>query len=159
MPAAPQANNDVEMIEVLQVGSEEMLEATETLQRALTREREKENVGGGASFISSKGTAITPTPGATPYTDGMNNIPQLVPEGRRKTITSSESKENGTVLSLSGSGSGSESGSDGRPRDTLDREFIESGIMNLCWVGREYSPSFLLSCVLQVLKLLFQIRS
>jgi hypothetical protein len=84
------------MIEVLQVGSEEMLEAIETLQRVLEREWKKENVGGGASFISSKGTAITPTPGATPYTDGMNNKPQLVPEGR-KMITSSQSKENGTA--------------------------------------------------------------
>ena len=42
---------------------------------------------------------------------------------RRKMFASSES---GTVPSLTGSGSGS--GSDGRLRDTLDREFIESGI-------------------------------
>jgi abelson tyrosine-protein kinase 1 len=35
MPAAPQTNNDVEMIEVLQVGSEEVVEAIKTLQRAL----------------------------------------------------------------------------------------------------------------------------
>jgi abelson tyrosine-protein kinase 1 len=39
-------NNDVQMIEVLQVGKEEMPEAIKTLQRALEREREKENVGG-----------------------------------------------------------------------------------------------------------------
>ena len=42
---------------------------------------------------------------------------------RRKTFTSSESKESGTAeIDCSGSGS------DGWPRDTLDREFIESGI-------------------------------
>ncbi|KIM89615.1 hypothetical protein PILCRDRAFT_812439 [Piloderma croceum F 1598] len=143
MRAALQTNNDVQMIEVLQVGREEMPEAIKTLQRALEREREKENVSGGASFVLNNG--------ATPFTGGANNKPQQLPmiaEGRRgsvpvtgmqetaalerrKTIASSESKESGgTVLSLSGSrsGSGSGSGSDGRPRDTLDREFIESGI-------------------------------
>ena len=148
MRAALQTNNDVQMIEVLQVGREEMPEAIKTLQRALEREREKENVGGGGSFVLTNGTAITPTPGATAFIGGMNNKPQQLPmvqEGRRvsmpvtgmhetatlerrKTIASSESKESGTVISLSGSGSGSGSGSDGRPRDTLDKEFIESGI-------------------------------
>jgi abelson tyrosine-protein kinase 1 len=44
---------------------------------------------------------------------------------RRKTFTSSESKESGTTeIDCSGSGRGS----DGWPRDALDREFIESGI-------------------------------
>jgi abelson tyrosine-protein kinase 1 len=51
MRAALQTNNDVQMIEVLQVGREEMPEAIKTLQRALEREREKENVSGGGSFV------------------------------------------------------------------------------------------------------------
>ena len=64
---------NVQMIEVLQVGREEMPEAIKMLQR------EKENVIGGAgssvSFVSSKGTAITATPGATPCTGLTNNKP------------------------------------------------------------------------------------
>ena len=44
---------------------------------------------------------------------------------RKKTFTSSESKESETAeIDCSGSGSGG----DGWPRDALDREFIESGI-------------------------------
>ena len=144
MRAALQTNNDVQMIEVLLVGREEMPEAIKTLQRALEKEREKENVVGGGSFVLTNSTAIKPTPRATAFISGTNNKPQQLPmvqEGRRvsmpvawmhetttlerrKTIASSESKESGTVISLSGSGSGS----DGRPRDTLDKEFIESGI-------------------------------
>jgi hypothetical protein len=90
--AALQTNNDVQMIEVLQVGREEIPEAIKTLQRALEREREKENVvfgGVGVSLVSSKGTAITATPGATPFTGLTNNKPGVVqqlptvPEGRR----------------------------------------------------------------------------
>jgi abelson tyrosine-protein kinase 1 len=92
---------------------------------------------------------ITATPWATPFTGLTNNnlgvVQELpkVPEGRtgsmpvtrmhetaafekRKTFASSKS---GTVSSLTGSRCGS--GSDGRPRDTLDREFIESGIDGL----------------------------
>jgi abelson tyrosine-protein kinase 1 len=122
MRAALQTNNDVQMIEVLQVGREEMPEAIKTLQRALEREK-KENVGVGVSLASSKGTAITLTPGATPLTGLTNNksgvVQQLprVPDGRRgsmpvagmhetaalerrKTFASSESKESGTVPSL-----------------------------------------------------------
>jgi hypothetical protein len=150
MRAALQTNNDVQMIEVLQVGREEMPEAIKMLQRALEKEKEKENVVGGASFslVLGKGTAITATPGSTPFTGLTNNKPGVVqqlptvPEGRRgsmpvmgmhetaalerrKTLASSESKESGTVPSLTGSGNGSGSGSDGWPRDTLDREFIE----------------------------------
>jgi len=78
MRTAPQTNNDVQMIEVLQVGREEMREAIKTLQRALEKEREKENVvGGGASsiLVSSKDTVITATPGATPFTGLTSNKP------------------------------------------------------------------------------------
>jgi abelson tyrosine-protein kinase 1 len=132
------------------------------------------------------GRAITATPGATPFTCGANNKPGVVqelPKGpggrrgsmpvigtykttaleRRKTFAGWESKESGTVSSLTGggSGSGSGSGSDGRPRDTLNREFIESGVdalrrvrIHLCRIGRspsEYSFFFRSSFVLRVL--------
>jgi abelson tyrosine-protein kinase 1 len=47
MRAALEMNNDVQMIEVLQLGREEMPEAIKTLRRAL----ERENVGGGVSLV------------------------------------------------------------------------------------------------------------
>jgi abelson tyrosine-protein kinase 1 len=75
MCAVLQMNNDVQMIEVLQVGREEMPETIKTLQRALEREKDKENVIGGAGFslVLSKGMTITAMPGATPFT-GLTNI-------------------------------------------------------------------------------------
>jgi abelson tyrosine-protein kinase 1 len=168
MRAVLQTNNDVQIIEVLQVGREEMPEAIKTLQRALERERDKENVIGGAGFslVLSKGAMITATPGATPFTGLTNNKPGVVqqlptvPEGRRgsmpvtgmhetaalerrKTLARSESKESGTVPSLTSSGNGSTS--DGRPRDVLRR--VSYGPDTFCLVVRsrsEYSRSFFL---------------
>ena len=55
MRAALQTSNDVQMIEVLQVGREEMPEAIKTLRRALEREREKENV-----VLREQATHLTP---------------------------------------------------------------------------------------------------
>jgi len=111
MRAAMQTGSDAELCAVLQVAREEMPEALKTLQRALERivEREREEVR----------------------------------EENDKTIDASEGKEGGkekqgfvgllkrtkTVVSVeSGVSRSTGSGSDGRNRDTLDREFIENGI-------------------------------
>jgi len=138
------------MIEVLQVGREEMPEAMKTLQRALEREVEKENAGIVVGSGSGKGSGMGTVAGVSPMTPGPDisasvfNNKAAVAEGRRgsmpitplhdssglerrKTVVSTESKESGTVVSMTGSGSGG-SGIDGRVRDTLDREFIENGI-------------------------------
>ena len=53
---ALQANSDMEMMEVLQVGRDEMPEAIKTLQRALEREMEKESAGDGSSSGAARDT-------------------------------------------------------------------------------------------------------
>jgi len=53
MRAALQTSNDVQMIEVLQVGREEMPEAIKALQRALEREVEKEGSASGSGGSSA----------------------------------------------------------------------------------------------------------
>jgi abelson tyrosine-protein kinase 1 len=150
MRAALQTSNDVQMIEVLQVGREEMPEAIKTLQRALEREVEKEGISASGSSGSSRwvgGSMVTVSPGvagkgvgkeALVVVDGRRASVPVVVGGavhelsgleRRKTVASTaDSRESGagTAESLTASGSGT--GSEGRVRDTLDREFIESGI-------------------------------
>jgi len=92
-------SSDAEMIDVLQVGRDEMPEAIKTLQRALEKE--------------VKGSAVV---AQTPVPDGdaVNaeaSRSSVVGLARANTIASRES---------GGSGAGA--------KDTLDREFIESGI-------------------------------
>ena len=159
MRAALQTSNDVQMIEVLQVGREEMPEAIKTLQRALEREVEKEGISASGSSGSSRlvgGSVLTVSPGVVGASSGglankgagkevldgrRASMPVVVGGAvhglsgleRRKTVASTaDSRESGTgtaeSLDASRSGSGSGTGSEGRVRDTLDREFIESGI-------------------------------
>ena len=124
MRMALQANSDVEMMEVLQVGRDEMPEAIKTLQRALEREVEKESSGDGATTspsVSSPAMArrvsvkevTIPVP-ALPGSDDGHESP-----------TSNVITRRHTVVSIVSASSGSSSGG---ARDTLDREFIESGI-------------------------------
>ncbi|EJF55497.1 kinase-like protein [Dichomitus squalens LYAD-421 SS1] len=100
MRTALQANNDGEMILVLQVGRDEMPEAIKMLQRALEKEVERESLEEEAVLVSANVAAV-----------------------ESATVHSTES---------SGTTSGSVASSAGRssraPRDTLDREFIETGI-------------------------------
>ncbi|CAL1697553.1 unnamed protein product [Somion occarium] len=102
MRGALQTNNDVEMIKVLQVGRDEMPEAIKTLQRALEIVVEKERVEEEASAFA--GATIEPS-----STSGLS---------RSSTISSSGSS---TAMGRRSRAS----------RDTLDREFIESGIESL----------------------------
>jgi abelson tyrosine-protein kinase 1 len=115
-----------------------MPEAIKTLQRALEREVEKEGslglggpgvgvaVGAGVPVGEMEGRRATmPTVvvgGTTPTVD-VGGL------GRRQTIASAGSKGSKGDESVTESGTGSGSGSEGwRAKDTLDREFIESGI-------------------------------
>ncbi|THH14319.1 hypothetical protein EW146_g5999 [Bondarzewia mesenterica] len=100
MHTALQTNSDVAMIEVLQVGRDEMPEAIKTLQRALEREMERQ------SEEESEATAR-----ASPFR------PRGKVTGR---VTRGHSFELG--------GRGACSDSPNHARDTLDREFMEGGI-------------------------------
>lgn len=103
MRAALSAGSDLEMIEVLQVGREEMPEAIKTLQRALERVGDG---GEGSGIVSGLEVALG---------KGVEEK-----EGKRK-------ERSETILSKDSRGSSGSGGSAGK-RDTLDREFIESGI-------------------------------
>jgi abelson tyrosine-protein kinase 1 len=113
MRAALGAGSDLEMIEVLQVGREEMPEAIKTLQRALERVGEGEGKGGvsGLEIALGKGLEVVVVKEKEGKERGGGK------EGKR--VERSE-----TILSKASSGSGGS----GVKRDTLDREFIESGI-------------------------------
>jgi hypothetical protein len=106
MQAALQTANDADMLEVLQVGHQEMPDAIKTLQRALEHVTEREDDGVPTSPSKCVVTTVSKEvnePGAS--------------RKRSETILSID-----TVSSIS-SGYGFE-----RRKDTLDREFIESGI-------------------------------
>ena len=116
MRSALQANNDLEMIRTLQVGRDEMPEAIKTLQRALEKEVERERQEDEAVLV----------PANVPATAAVD-VPQIVhgdPEGlkRSSTVHSTGSQTSSSVASSAGTGRSR------APRDTLDREFIETGI-------------------------------
>ena len=106
MKAALQTTSDAEMIEVLQVGHQEMPDAIKTLQRALEHVTDRDDDGVEAS--ASKTVVAT----VLKEVDGT-----AASRKRSETVHSFD------TLSSMSSGYGSE-----RRRDTLDREFIESGI-------------------------------
>jgi abelson tyrosine-protein kinase 1 len=126
MRVALQASSDADMINVLQVGRDEMPEAIKTLQRALEKEVERESLGpgdgvgtsvGGAGEmvvrrVSVKEVAVPVAPAAMSEGQGPDADAPIV--SRRQTLVSIESDSSGSAGSA--------------VRDTLDREFIESGI-------------------------------
>ncbi|PPQ72431.1 hypothetical protein CVT24_003126 [Panaeolus cyanescens] len=115
MRDALQATSDAEMLHVLQVGENEMPDAIKTLQRALERLAEEEDE---LSPISSKALSFrVPT--------RMNTVDARLPDGSlHRAATMS-----GSYTSISSSEGSTTSGSfDLRRRDTLDWEFMETGI-------------------------------
>ncbi|TFK37240.1 hypothetical protein BDQ12DRAFT_214347 [Crucibulum laeve] len=153
MREALQSSSDVKIVEMLQIQREEMAEAIKTLQRELEKEVEREQgdgieitVGGGDSGGSSGALAMPvpktqpgagePLPPSSTSTGGEPSpIGKMVRRislqrgdsaassngglKRSKTVASTQSSDSGTA---SGTGSG------GSRKDTLDREFLESGI-------------------------------
>lgn len=107
MRTALQANNDMEMIRVLQVGRDEMPEAIKALQRALEAEVERETIA-----AEQEEAVLVASVSAAASVEGANL-------SRSATVASEESRK------TSSDGS---SRSRRTPRDTLDREFIETGI-------------------------------
>ncbi|KAL6299815.1 hypothetical protein BKA93DRAFT_569950 [Sparassis latifolia] len=108
MRAALQANSDVEMIRVLQVGRDEMPEAIKVLQRALETEVERESIVSEHDYEDAVSAAI-----AADITTGP---------------VESHTRMDASVQSRKSSGGGSSLSWKSTPRDTLDREFIETGI-------------------------------
>ena len=104
---ALQANSDAEMIRTLQVGRDEMPEAIKTLQRALEKEVERESVEGEPVLAD-----------ANAYTDAAA---AAVPVSLARSATTASA---GSHTTSSSAATGHSRG----PRDTLDREFIETGI-------------------------------
>jgi hypothetical protein len=115
MRAAMQTGSDAELCAVLQVAREEMPEALKTLQRALEEIVEKES--------SSEEGKLVEDGAAKSGRNGKDKEKKAGLVGllkRTKTMVSAAETASESV--------GSGGGSDGWSRDTLDREFIESGI-------------------------------
>ncbi|TBU21950.1 hypothetical protein BD311DRAFT_869668 [Dichomitus squalens] len=116
MRTALQANNDAEMIRVLQVGRDEMPEAIKTLQRALEKEVERESLEEEAVLVSANIAAVEV---------GAPQIAQSDTLGLTRSATVHSTGSSSTTSSSVASSAGRSSRA---PRDTLDREFIETGI-------------------------------
>ncbi|KAG6877678.1 hypothetical protein C0992_009504 [Termitomyces sp. T32_za158] len=126
MRAALQAGSDLEMLNVLQIGREEMPEAIKTLQRALERvgdaEAEAEKAKGMDGEKEKKKwglgrmRALTET-GTSPGKRGVSMSGSA--EKRRKSVD---------VAIATGNGNRNRNFADSWGPDALDREFIESGI-------------------------------
>lgn len=117
MRAALQAGSDAEMLEVLQVKRKEMPDAIKALQRALDRLPEQEEQPIGKGVVLGKIVRRIST---------KNSEGKIGP------------KRSTTIISIESESSSSESGasSEQRKRDTLDSEFIESGIDALWRMSR-----------------------
>jgi hypothetical protein len=109
--AALQTTSDAEMLEVLQIGHPEMPDAIKTLQRALEYIRERDDDG------------VEAPPGNEVAMAKVVKVNFKEVEGPRV-----PPKRSRTIISTDSSSTSSSGHSLERRRDTLDREFIESGI-------------------------------
>ena len=125
MRAALQTTSDAEMLEVLGVGHQEMPDAIKTLQRALEHIRERDDDG--VEAPGGKGVVLA----------------KVVKKGIRNDVEGPGGfpKRSRTVISIDSSSSSSSGHSSERRRDTLDREFIESGIECLRRMSRGIETS------------------
>lgn len=109
MRAALETSSDVEMLAVLQIRREELPEAIKTLQRALERVVERDGI----------------VKDDTDAAAGQGNLARRVSIKRIEGGAGPDLNRSMTIVSVESGGS---SGSEERARDTLDREFIETGI-------------------------------
>jgi hypothetical protein len=119
MRNALQTSSDAEMLEVLQIGRQEMPDAIKTLQRALEHLAEQD--GDSTQLTPPQGIVIGKVVQKLSVKDG---------EGPERTIERSETRDTFVSTDSSSSSGLSNSGSNsgGRRKDTLAWEFIESGI-------------------------------
>ena len=119
MRTALQTSSDAEMLEVLQIGRQEMPDAIKTLQRALERLAERD----GEAEEPPLGQGIVRGKVVQKLT--ASNV-----EGSGSTAKRTETMD--TIISVDSSSSSgashSGSSSDVKKKDTLDLEFIETGI-------------------------------
>ena len=122
MRAALQTTSDAQMLEVLQIGRQEMPDAIKTLQRALERVAERD----------SDGVEVPPGPNVV--------VAKVVRKVSLKEVEGpgGRQKRSKTIISIDSSSTTSSSCG---PRDTLDREFIENGIDALQRMSRGYATS------------------
>ena len=113
MRNALSTSNDVDMIRVLQVSRDEMPEALKTLQRALEKVVEQESLE--QPEVATAAAAVVPAQGADLSRSSTVLSVQSTSTDRSRTTTAT------TTSSKRSRGS----------KDTLDREFIESGIESL----------------------------
>ncbi|EIN05641.1 hypothetical protein PUNSTDRAFT_46534 [Punctularia strigosozonata HHB-11173 SS5] len=145
MRAALQTNSDAELIEVLQVGRDEMPEAIKTLQRALEREVERETQDDRDALAMMSASAVSDVSAMPPIVGGLSaSVTTADPEaaGTREerafgTVSSLASvRSRSSTLGTEFTGTTSTTDTDGwggnwgrsAGRDTLDREFMEGGI-------------------------------
>ncbi|KAF9462806.1 hypothetical protein BDZ94DRAFT_1260375 [Collybia nuda] len=116
MRAALSTSSDAEMLHVLQIGKEEMPEALKTLQRALER-------------VNAKAAMSEPVVGAgAGVVEGDGKVLRRV-SVKRVDVGEGSLQHSKTVVSLQDSESSQSAGSgDSWGRDTLDQEFLETGI-------------------------------
>ncbi|THH10883.1 hypothetical protein EW145_g1036 [Phellinidium pouzarii] len=124
MRAALATSSDAEMLRVLQINREDMPEAMKTLQRALEQECEKEEVA--EAEIDKQEAAEADVVAEIQSAEGSSAL-GLSGLRRRLTMDSvtTKSSRKSRKTKKDGFGSGWSAKSE---RDTLDREFIESGI-------------------------------
>lgn len=128
--AALSTASDAEMISVLQVQREEMPEALKTLQRALEVEREREGSDDDVvTLVGDEGKAdegvqtadVLETLRGRSGTTGFSNLK------RRLSLTNQRRKSTKSTTTMASIDRGSR-WSGKSDKDTLDREFLESGI-------------------------------
>ena len=107
---ALQTTSDAEMLEVLEVGLHEMPDAIKTLQRTLEHITERDDDG------------VEAPPG-----EGVV-MAKVVRKVSQKETQGPGRKRSKTIISIESSSTSSSGHSSERRRDTLDREFVESGI-------------------------------
>ena len=129
LTSALATNDDMQMIKVLQVSREEMPEALKALQRALEVEVDKEHEG----LAVIEEASVDSTQGIL---DGVSGVKGKGRATRQNTYDSSHSRTS-TASKSSASRSRTSTASKASTmlshasRDTLDREFLESGIETL----------------------------
>jgi len=131
LSASIQTTNDAQMLEVLQIGRDEMPEAMKTLQRALEKLLERDS----PNSTQVMEPAVQEATDVQPATSARNTRPSFI--ARRMTLKSFKSKP-APAMKRSKTESSQDSDdtndtsagstSNSRARDTLDREFIESGL-------------------------------